>query len=138
MATDITIGLGEAFASYQPSTIAPADWARLRPEFEARYLELGFGARDWSVLRPRLSCVAAYVGLMLETREGATLAQLVTTRHVDSYLQRLRDGGANGGTLQNRQSALNMLLRGGRVPLSRPGEGSQDSLVSHRPAMLEP
>jgi hypothetical protein len=125
-----SIGLGEAFASYQPSAIDAAAWGRLRPELCQAFAELGY--ETWSDARPHVSRTVAFMADVLAIDESATLAGSLTRLRVDGYLQRLKDDGVSAGTLANRQGSLNQLLRGERQQRRSPARAA-DGTAAYTP-----
>lgn len=105
-------GLGEAFASYQPSTIDPETWQRLRPEFVSRFTEAGF--EDWKTARPHVCRTAVFMADVLKAEPDATLQEALVKHRVEGYLERCKASGESPGTVLNRQGTLNRLLAGPR------------------------
>lgn len=112
---DTDSGLGEALASYQPTSMPAATWARFRDDAVALASRLGL---DESSARRALSRLALFLADLADARPEATLDELLTPDQVAGYLKRVRADGIAAQTLQNRQGTLNRLprLRAGKAP----------------------
>ncbi len=124
MHTDaIDSGLGEALASYQPKSMSASTWERFHDDAVAAVLRLK--PTDDRRGRALLSRLATFLADVAAERPTACLGDLLTREQVDGHLQRALDANLSSGTVQNRQGALNALLRsrgGGRAPKARKPE----------------
>lgn len=101
--------LGEALASYQPSSISSTVWARFRPELAVLLARMN--VRDERDARRILTRVAAFLGDLTRSRPEASLTDLLTRDQVEGHLQRALADGLSASTVRNRQGTLNALLR---------------------------
>lgn len=129
-------GLGEALASYQPTSMSDALWGRFRDN--AIDLVLRLDHRSDVAARRSLSLLVMFLADVAPSRPNAELADLLTKSQVEGYLERCLASGGAPGTVENRQGALNALLRAaeGRPP-ARQRRSTESHLEPHAWSELE-
>lgn len=102
-------GLDAALASYQPTSMSPATWARFRDDALALVERLDH--LEPSTARTAMSRLVAFLADLAEVHPNASLRDLLTPEQVAGYLRREKEAGAPTGTVENRQGTLNGFLR---------------------------
>lgn len=113
--TTMDSGLGEALASYQPTSISNELWDRFRADAIGLVVQLHNPSTHAAT--KRLSRLVVFLADVAPARPEASLADLLTREQIDGFLQRAAASGTSAGTVENYRAALNALLavREGRV-----------------------